>query len=173
MITSNKKLIKNFKDILTAANNAKSIILAEIEKVDAKYAALAEKEKAEFNRQIKSLDSQIEMCNGFLSSPETTVSVTEPETTESTVTEQETVEPVASVSTEEEKIVDTLFEENNTQEEEENVFTEPVTTEEVPVVEEVVEAEEKHVVEDANAEEIESAIVESNDEWPDFPEEWN
>ena len=96
MITNNKKLIKNFKDILASSQNAKSLINGEIEKVDAKYAALAKKEKQEFVDQIKALDIQIEMCNNFLknvdaSAPEKEEAVAVPED-EKVVDKDEVVE---------------------------------------------------------------------------------
>ena len=93
MVTSNKKLIKNFRDILAASINAKGLINAEIEKVDAKYAALAEKEKADYNKQLKALDVQIEMCNDFLNGADTSVSDKKEEVEEKVVDKEAVAEP--------------------------------------------------------------------------------
>lgn len=63
---NNKKLTKQFKSILSASETAKSILEAEAGKIDEKYKALAEKEKADIASQIKILETQISTYKALL-----------------------------------------------------------------------------------------------------------
>ena len=155
MITSNKKLIKNFREILAASINAKGLINAEIDKVDAKYKALADKEKAEFNKQLKALESQIEMCNCFLKGAD--CSAPEKEEAE-TVVEEVVEEPVKE---EPEVVVDTIFEDNNSVDEDIEEMEDMPATEEIPVEEEI------------SSEEPPAEGTVEDEFWGKMPEEWN
>lgn len=59
MKIENKKLAKEFKNIIASSEKAKKVIVSELDKIDAKYKALAEKEKAELNDALKNLDAMI------------------------------------------------------------------------------------------------------------------
>ncbi len=59
MMTTNVKLVKEIRNIIASTTKAKTITQQEIAKVDAKYAALAEKEKADLNRLLKMQETQI------------------------------------------------------------------------------------------------------------------
>ena len=149
MTITNKKLLKNFKTILASSISAKEIVTSEIEKVDEKYRKLAESEKADLNAQLKALDAQIANFQSILGSDSEAVEET----------------PVT-----EEKVVDTVFPENNVEEEE----TEEVTPEE----ESESSSEEgdivcRHVLagEQEETAEPEGETAEE-DEWPDEPQEW-
>lgn len=149
MTITNKKLLKNFKTILASSISAKEIVASEIEKVDEKYRKLAEAEKADLDAQLKALDAQIANFQGILGSDSETVEET----------------PVT-----EEKVVDTVFPENNVEDEE----TEEVTPEE----ESEGSSEEGDIVwpEDEAEEQEETAEPEGEtaveDEWPSEPQEW-
>lgn len=183
MFNTNKKLIKTYQDILKATSNARSIIASEMEKIDAKYAALAAKEKEELTKQAKQLDAQATLYNSFLSkveAPEETVS----EATDITKLEEEPV------------ITDTIFPEVNSEveqeiqnvEESEDVVeqtqncevTEEITavTAESSVDTEKTEADEyKDPFDEDNWDDIEKESdndsTSESDDWADVPEEWN
>lgn len=149
MIT-NTKLAKEFKTMLASATKAKSLAEQEIEKIDAKYRALAEKEKAYLNRTVKVLDTQIANYTSLIG---------------------EEKEPA---------VVDTVFPENNEaeMESEAEVATENTTVSEpkempsVPVQEESVETEQVSV--EVDPEELDwSGSNSDSDEWPEMAEEWN
>lgn len=169
MQITNKKLIKNFSDILSASIKAKDIINSEMEKVDAKYAELAKKEKADLAKQASLLESQIATYSAFLNSnePEET---DEPEFDSAGFTAEDNV-------VKEEKVIDTMFPENNVEDAPSEIDDDPVE----PVVKDdddwevETEAEnENGSDEDSPAENVEeeAEITDSNDEWPEFPEEW-
>lgn len=163
MITSNKKLIKNFREILAASINAKGLISAEMDKVDAKYAALAEKEKAEYAKQAKALDAQIEMCNDFLHGADT--SKPEPE-------EPKAEEPTPK--SEPETVVDTLFDDNNELEEpaaEEEPAEEPV--EDLPNLDAQEDTDWDNLMSDGKMSTVEpESSIDTDDGFPEMPEEW-
>lgn len=180
MQITNKKLIKNFSDILSASIKAKDIINSEMEKVDAKYAELAKKEKADLAKQASLLEAQIATYSAFLNSngPEET---DEPEFDGAGFTAEDN-------KVKEEKVVDTLFPENNiadTPSEIDDDIVEPVMKddenenssedeewEETPEYEDI--KDDVAALDDSFAENVEEevAITDSNDEWPELPEEW-
>ena len=59
MMTANSKLIKEIRNIIASTTKAKAITQQEIDKVDAKYAALAEKEKKDLNKLLEIQNAQI------------------------------------------------------------------------------------------------------------------
>ena len=155
MTITNKKLIKNFKNILSSSIAAKEIVQAEIDKVDEKYRKLAEAEKVELNRQMTALNIQIENYSALVG--EST------EETEATATE--------------EKVTDTIFPENNEvdavdesektsapEDDEDNIFKDALEVEDAAEVEASQEEEDLEVAEEA--------VAQEEDEWPDVPQEW-
>lgn len=169
MQLTNKKLIKSYKAILTSSLNAKSILESEVQKVDEKYKLLAEQEKKDISEQLKALDAQIDMYNKLIGEPECPVD--SEDTVDTSVEEAPVVE---------DKVVDTLFPENNqTDEEAKDESEKDVDTEEdLPKsdVEEVAAADDWETPTEAEAQEdtVEEETTEPVDteEWPDMPEEW-
>ena len=152
MTITNKKLLKSYKDILSASINAKSLVNAEIEKVDAKYRALAEKEKTDLNKQLKTLDTQIDLYTSMLN--------------DDAPVEEKVVEAV-----EEPIVVDTIFPENN----EPDAVEEPEEDmpAEEPVEDKVVESDDNGFSFDNESEEEDEAKTQDdNDGFPEFPQEW-
>lgn len=156
MIITNKKLAKEIKSIFESSDKAKKLALLELDKIDAKYKALAEKEKKSLNDTIKFLDSQLALYGPMLSDTEQT---------------EEEPEQEESVVEEEEKVVD-LFAEQESEEAEE---TEEEAEEEP--AEEVV-SEEPEEASPASDVDVESVFGPSNgssattgDDWSE-PQEW-
>ena len=150
MTITNKKLIKNFKNILSSSISAKDIVKSEIDKVDEKYRKLAEQEKVDLNKQLETLDAQIAIYSSLL--------------------KDEAVD-TAEAPVEEEKVVDTVFPENNAEEEvEEEQATEPVEEPKDATVSDgsgdIAWPEDEAAEEETTEEETEE------DEWPDEPQEW-
>ena len=161
MTITNKKLLKNFKSILSSSIAAKEIVASEIEKVDEKYRKLAEAEKSDLTEQMKVLDDQIKLYSSL-------VQGNEPE-------QQET--PT------EEMVVDTVFPENNAEEDEvaeESTATVEAGEEEAEDASE--DAEDVHHNDegdivwpedtDAAEEESDEDADEDGDGWPEEPQEW-
>ena len=65
-MTDNKTLLKQFANIYSSCNKAKQSALVEIGKIDEKYRRLAEKEKEQLNELVKNLESQMEMYGNYL-----------------------------------------------------------------------------------------------------------
>ena len=118
MQITNKKLAKEIKSILVSSDKAKKLALQEIEKIDAKYKALAEKEKASLTETVKLIDAQILLYTPMLAGEDVQEEVNEPETEAEEVKEGPVVEqPVQKEEPQTEaSIVDTLFLENNVEE---------------------------------------------------------
>lgn len=153
-----KKVTKEITNLLTSSDKAKKAISIEIEKIDAKYKALAEKEKSKLSDMLKSIEKQMESYKALLGLNDEIV---------------DEVEEVENPVEEEEKVVDNLFPENN---------DDPVAevTDEQVVEEEAVNEENVVVTDNAGetVEEWPTETVESEkkdddeDEWPAFPQEW-
>lgn len=155
MIITNKKLAKEIKSIFESSDKAKKLALLELDKIDAKYKALAEKEKKSLNDTIKFLDSQLALYGPMLSG------------TEQTEEEPEQDEPVAE---EEEKVID-LFAEQESEETEETE-----EAEEEPAKEEVSEeSEEASPSSDVDVESVfgpsSGSSATTGDDWNE-PQEW-
>ena len=166
MTITNKKLLKNFKSILSSSVAAKEIVASEIEKVDEKYRKLAEAEKSDLTEQMKVLDDQIKLYSSL-------VQGNEPEQQEIPA---------------EEKVVDTVFPENNAEEDEgpetdgagfteaDNVAPEAEAEEAAEDTEDVHHNGEGDIVwpEDTDAveEESDKDAEEDGDGWPEEPQEW-
>lgn len=189
----NKKLAKEFANIYASTNKAKQITVAEIGKIDEKYRRLAEEEKKNLNETVKMLDAQLEFYGNLLG-----LNTPAEQPQEKTPAVQEEVAPEVVEETEEvereEKIVDTIFEENNEEaeaEEEPEVETtaKDLDAEEDAEWEERIESGELKQVEPVQTDEFsdiwpeESAApaeetedkketVEEEDEWPEMPQEW-
>ena len=159
MITDNKKLIKEINTIIASSTKAMEITKQEIEKVDAKYKALADKEKADLEKLLRMQEGQISayktmVC--FTDEPKTPVS----EETANKAVEEAEKEPV------EEKVVDTIFPENNEEDTEEE-------TSEEEAAEPETASESKPEAETSEWETSESQeINDDDDDWGDEPEEW-
>lgn len=165
-----KKITKEISNLLTSSDKARKAISAEIDKIDAKYRALAEKEKSKLTKMLKSIEEQMESYKTLLGIGDEV----EPEA--------ETVEPEI-VDEEEEKVVDNLFPENNIEKalDEFVVENEPEIVEEAVVEEKVViadntgeTADEWPVADEPVGEPVEDSEEDKSDEdeWPAFPEEW-
>lgn len=101
MITTNKKFIKEITAILNASKKAKVLAQSELDAIDAKYKALADKEKAELNSTMKNLDSQIALYDSMLNIPET-------------IPEEKLESETEQVNEDEEPVVeDTIYPDNN------------------------------------------------------------
>jgi len=161
MTITNKKLLKNFKNILSSSLSAKEIIKSEIDKVDEKYRKLAEAEKHGLNEQMAVLDEQIKLYSTFLKDEEIPVVDNAP-------------------AEEEEKVVDTLYEDNNDEEEGTSEKVEETVDESQPVDElpegalddpnRIIDEWPEDAVE--SEEETEEKSEDNDDEWPTEPQEW-
>lgn len=160
MITDNKKLIKEINTIIASSTKAMEITKQEIEKVDAKYRALADKEKAELEKLLRMQEGQISAYKAmvcFTDEPEAPVV----EDTANKVVEEAEKEPV------EEKVVDTIFPENNEEE------TEEETSEGEAAEPETASESKPENAETSEWETSESQeINDDDDDWGDEPEEW-
>lgn len=102
----NKKFMKEIKSIFVSSEKAKKLALAELDKIDAKYKALAEKEKAELNNVVKNLDAMLDMYRPLIESSDepvidSTVDDTLPFSDDDVVEEQEVAEePTETVAEE-------------------------------------------------------------------------
>lgn len=173
MVTTNKKLIKEIKSIISSSENAKKLAEQELDKIDAKYKALAEKEKSDLSKTLKLLDTQIASYRSMLCDNGpcgNNAEETEPEP----------------------EIVDTVFHENNgaaeceekeeevpdTADEKEQSTDEPEQEQSSPADADGDGGEDLEWPEDSGNEQQEAsdAGAENSDdegEWPDEPEEWN
>lgn len=172
MVTTSKRLSKSIKDIIVSSEKTKKLAQTELEKIDAKYKALAEKEKSSLNQTIKFIDSQLAFYNNMLK--EETAEMEEAEEVEETEAVTETV-------SEEEVIHDTLFEENNESEQEEeekeedNGTVAPFVPSSVDTASSIEQAEPvapagfpADATDDFPADDATS----EDDGWPEMPEEW-
>ena len=140
---TNTKLAKEFKTMLASATKAKSLAEQELEKIDAKYKALADKEKADLNKTVKMLDAQIANYSSLIGEEE---------------------EPA---------VVDTVFPENNEVEETvgEPVVETPAATPAVPAQEETPDPQ-APVEADPEELDWSGSNSDAEDEWPEMAEEW-
>lgn len=152
MKIENKKLAKEFKNIVASSEKAKKVIVSELDKIDAKYKALAEKEKAELNDALKNLETMIAAYAPMLESEPASDEVVDDalpfdETVEDVVDEAEAEAEVVEAEKEDEPEVDGagFTEEDNVKPEEE--------LEDLP-------------------EDEEEKSEDSDDEWGSFPKEW-
>ena len=155
MIITNKKLAKEIKSIFESSDKAKKLALLELDKIDAKYKALAEKEKKSLNDTIKFLDSQLALYGPMLSGTEQT---------------EEEPEQEESVVEEEEKVVDLFAEQESEETEETEEAEEESTEEEVPE-----EPEEASPSSDVDVESVfgpsNGSSATTGDDWSE-PQEW-
>ena len=152
MITENKKLIKEINTIIASSTKAMEITRQEIEKVDAKYKALAEKLLKMQEGQISAYKSMV--C--FTDEPEAPA-----EKTANGVVKETEKEPV------EEKVVDTIFPENNEEETSDDETSEDETAEPETASEPKPEVE----TSEWGASESQE-INDDDDDWGDELEEW-
>lgn len=140
---ANTKLAKEFKTMLASATKAKSLAEQELEKIDAKYKALADKEKADLNKTVKMLDAQIASYTSLIGEEE---------------------EPA---------VVDTVFPENNEVEEtaEEPGVETPAPAPAEPASDETPESE-TAVEADPEELDWSGSNSDAEDEWPEMAEEW-
>ena len=155
MITENKKLIKEINTIIASSTKAMEITRQEIEKVDAKYKALADKEKADLEKLLKMQEGQISAYKSMVCFTD------EPEKTANGVVKETEKEPV------EEKVVDTIFPENNEEETSDDETSEDETAEPETASEPKPEVE----TSEWGASESQE-INDDDDDWGDELEEW-
>lgn len=168
MMTTNKKLIKEIKSMIDSSTKAINLAKVELEKIDAKYRALAEKEKSELNDTVKFFETQVAKYQSMVAEPAVEA--------EETPTE--------------EPIMDTIFPENN--ESAEAPATLEAPAEEVSVPQDLFEASSSSTTDEdmpedepanpagTSGEEWTEATdttdtpnaVANEDEWPEMPEEW-
>lgn len=167
MLTNNKKLTKEFKNIIASMTNAKNLAIQELDKIDAKYKALAEKEKTELSKTVKLLETQLAAY----------ASLTEEETTEPTITD--TIFPENNASGEKEtnevEQLAPLPEEItiNLDESAAEEITEAFEEENTPVIEDVWNNSSEAETETSSEESSNEVTSTEEDEWPEQPEEWN
>lgn len=166
-----KKITKEISNLLTSSDKARKAISTEIDKIDAKYRALAEKEKSKLSKMLKSIEEQMESYKTLLNLGDEV----EPDEAEPTAVEEE-----------DEKVIDTIFPENNEEpvieEVDKQVVEEEVTDDPVVVEEAVDETDKKSDEATETVETVETAenaewpFDNGNDKeedgWPEFPEEW-
>ena len=187
-----KNSILKIKETVDAYEKEMVIVKEKINNIDEKYRKLAEKESKELRAAYSELEAEQEIWNSSLSRYDSdlvnevlgTSSTVEdePEALEVSTTVEETVEePVVEEPVQEEepeKVVDTIFPENNDEEDlpedelEESVEESVEDAVEEPVddwTEEVVE----EVAEEAAVEEPKAEnVIDTDEGWPEFPEEW-
>lgn len=165
MVTTSKKLNIELKNIIASNEKVKKVALAEIEKIDAKYKALAEKEKATLTRVIKSLDNQLTFYRDLLAVDK------EEESSDTDTPDDSSVEQSQPEQKEEESaIVDTIFVENNDTIADSDSDAETVAKSTNDDNSSDLEWPSETNEDAAPAEESKSESKE--DEWPEFPEEW-
>ena len=171
-----------------AYTKERDAIKEKIASIDEKYRKLAEKEAKELKESLDILGKEQDVWSTVLSSyPEDVVNEVLGNGASST---EEPAPVVETSSTEEEKVVDTLFEENNTAEVLSDDIGETVLTESVEEPEEFesdsteeeseVETEEEEWPEDeteepvekTEQEEVSEAVLDTEGDWPAMPEEW-
>ena len=158
---TNPKIIKNINSIFANCESAKQLVVAEIAKIDAKYKALAEKEKAALLQTVKDLDKILAMN-----------SITQASAAEDMEIEGQNEEQTASEDTDTRESTDVeIFdypEEKNVEDEEDVVVDEEANDDETE------DSEEQNEDDEWDEEETEDKTGESSDEneWGDMPEEF-
>lgn len=177
-MTDNKKLLKEFANIYASCNKAKQGAIAEIGKIDEKYRKLAEEEKKQLNELVKAIDSQMEMYGNYLglNKAKELVGATHEDTEISDAVE----EPV-----ENEKVVDTIFPENNEEKPEESEGKDEQSVSKQGFDSDIDKQTLSDVFEEAQENMKAEAAMEwpedkkeveleepAGDEWPAFPDKW-
>ena len=180
------KLVKEFEKIRSSLTKSKKLILSEIDKIDDKYRKLAEEEKKSLMANLSAVNDQLKYFDNMLGG------AAEEPAEEST--DDAVEEPVAQE--EPEMVVDTIYKENNIQDEADEVFEQETVEESFDPAKVVEEAGFKEITEstwedafgenmakddsseDVPVEEVAEEQAETvsdtsdiNDEWP-MPEEW-
>ena len=150
MKIENKKLAKEFKNIVASSEKAKKVIVSELDKIDAKYKALAEKEKAELNEALKNLEAMIAAYAPMLESE----SVSD-EAVDDALPFDETVED----TNDEAKVEEAESEKEDEPEVDGAGFTEEDNVKSEEELEDLPESDEEK-------------SEDSDDEWGSFPKEW-
>lgn len=153
MKIENKKLAKEFKNIVTSSEKAKKVIVSELDKIDAKYKALADKEKAELNDALKNLEAMIAAYAPMLEEE-----VVSEEAADDSLPFDETVNEDAVEQEEEQRDLDA---------EEDADWDEKVEAGEISKVESEEEEEESE-----DFPEDDEKKSEDDDDWNSFPKEW-
>lgn len=172
MVTTNSKFLKEIKTLIASTNKALSIAKSEIDKVDAKYKALAEQEKKGLANTVKMLEAQLDAYSKLAAEETTETAIEEKEeTVVDTIYPENTEETMAEETTEASNVIEV---EEDTEDLPEDF---PAETSEVTVEETTEEVFEDDAV--SEAEELADAEAEANvettaaeDEWPEFPTEW-
>ena len=185
-----KKSILKIKETIDSYGKEMAAISEKIATIDEKYRKLMEKETKELRENYAAMEEEQEIWNTSLSRYDADVvnevlgnaSTTEDESSDNVIVENTTEE----VKDEEPKVVDTIFEENNVEDEQPFTdFADSVEPETTPVEEESIfheaEPEEKFEPavegsadwnnEDDNISEP-PVTTASEEDWPEFPEDW-
>ena len=148
----NKKLLKEIKTLLVSSEKAKKLAVAELDRIDAKYKALAEKEKSSLNETIKMLDSQLKLYGQIIVED---TDIPETELVETIQTDDTPVTEPEPKAAEDEVVKDTIFDDNNDE------TDEPEETEDV-----------SDDTESSDEPKEDVPVMSDDDGWPDIPEEW-
>ncbi len=180
MITENKQITKNVESVIKSAQKLRTLVMEEIKTIDEKYRILAEKEKKSLlhsadvlNEQIKSF-SQIFKCDYDPSSEQTSddeniidnISDTEVLKDKSVENNNQKEEDTKV----EDKLVDTIFKENNTLDEDSSDSSELENPEEQEEELDDVFPDEENKEDKTDST---SEDTTEEDEWADIPEDWN
>lgn len=168
MVTTNSKFLKEIKTLIASTNKALTIAKSEIDKVDAKYKALAEQEKKGLANTVKMLEAQLEAYSK-LTVEETTETIEEKEeTVVDTIYPENTEETVKATDTTEltDKDLPEDFSVETTETTEEDTAEDVFDDDTVSEAEELADAEAEANVEAA------AETTSTEDEWPEFPTEW-
>ncbi len=165
MMTVNSKLIKEIRNIIASTTKARAITQQEIEKVDAKYAALAEKEKKDLSKLLEMQNAQIAAYGKMIEADESAETETESE---------------PEKEKQEETIQDTIFPDNNEQDESLKETSEPEESEDSGQVDEELpsDTETPEGKDDTSADDLNwdgdsnDDDKDDDDDWPSVPEEW-
>ena len=178
-----EKLAKEFEKIRTSLNKSKKFILADIDKIEEKYRKLADAEKKSLMDSLSVLNDQLKYYDAMLGNQDNAV-VDESDSEAEEFTDNDNL-PSAD-----EAVVDTVYPENNAQEEADDVFEQVDEVSAEEGFKEITEATweeafgENMDSEDSSESEaepktddaVEEAAAESDtsdisEEWP-MPEEW-
>lgn len=191
-----KRAILKIKETVDAYGKEMVAVSEKIATIDEKYRKLAEKETKELKAAYANLEAEQEIWNSSLSRYDADVVnevLGESFDSNSTADEmpEQTVESDSTAEEEEGTIVDTLFEDNNASAEEETLelaAEESLVEDDLPegtLKEDVVDIPEEEAQEETTEEApvefpedniedtVEESDINTDDGWPEFPEEWN
>ena len=181
MENSEKTNNSYFDGVIKGFESMISQIKKTLESIDEEYKRKCEEAKAGLNASLAKAEEQYEFWkNTRDNGPEISMSTRARKPRKKTLTEQETPDVTEENGEKEDKIVDTIFDDNNVDDDESNdisdstlsddsgVWETDVTVDETTPDNENIESKAVDTTEDA------TEMSEMNlDDWPDMPEEWN